>query len=118
MKRRAGEDQTVEQGDRDTDVCAAREVAQQIVAGGAVEKEIVADPGVGHRKDDRSMRGDEADVGHQGFVEDGVGQIAIEGATFALPSECGPAGRSERGAGVVGRHAAKAYMRPASLSSQ
>ena len=88
---------------------------QRAVARRAVEVEVVVDPGIGHRRDERGVAVDHADVTEQALVQDGVGDrpgrgcralvsrrrwpVAVgdlRGRPAAEPSGCGWHGRAAR----------------------
>jgi hypothetical protein len=90
MEGRTSQHQAVEQGDGDAHVHAWAQA--EAAAGGAVEVDRLADPGVAGG-DDVGLAVDlEADVADEALVEDGVHGGAVVGGPFRQPPDPGPLG--------------------------
>ncbi len=78
VERRARQHQPVEQGHGDAH--RPGQGAQQAAGLGAVEHQLVVEPGVDGRDDVGLAVGHEADVAHRGLVQDGGDHLAVVGA--------------------------------------
>jgi hypothetical protein len=77
VEDRSSEDDPVHERRRHTDVGAGRELAHHPAGGRAVQVEVARDPRMERRDDERPAVVDEADVAHEGLVEDRLDGLAV-----------------------------------------
>ena len=87
-----GQDQAVEQRDRDADLHPAGHGLEHPAGRRSVDIEPIAHPHVDRRDHERPPVGDEAHMADQPLVEDGVDQRAVVGAASREAADCRPVG--------------------------
>ena len=110
LEHRPGEDDPVEEGDRETRRDPPRELAERPARSRAVDVDVVADAGVQRRDHERLAVGDEAEVGDEPGVQDGVDRLAVVPAPLGKPAHAGAPRSCSR---VIRRHPARVVRRAA-----
>src|SRR6266446_1388222 len=94
----AGQDQSIQQGDRDANGDALIEIAEHAAGGRAVDVEHVSVAPEGRWDDEGLSVGDEADVTEKGFIEDLIDGVAVVNRALRFAHyAC-----ARRGGGVAG----------------
>ena len=93
LEDRPGEDDPVQEGDREARRDPARELAERPARSRAVDVDLVADAGVERRDHERLAVGDEAEVGDEPGVEHRVDRLAVVPAPLGEPAHARASGR-------------------------